>query len=187
MLTDGLQSQLRRSKNLTPIEKQDIYEDARRPVNVLFSEVKELSAMIHNMRDTESTEFKNAVERIKEIQSVLIPVVLNNAKQYVWDQLNNAGKMGVKNETGEVEVDFHALHTSEGMELFDDHVLPILEAVGKVLLIVGRGNNSEGKVAKLKPTLQKHIERHTKCRFMQHSDVEGNEGVISVEWIKFGR
>ena len=39
--------------------------------------------MIHNMRDTESTEFKNAVERIKEIQSVLIHVALNNAKQYV--------------------------------------------------------------------------------------------------------
>ena len=42
------------------------------------------------------------------------------------------------------------------------------------------GNHSDGGVAKLKPALKRHIEKHSK---MFHNHVEGNEGMIRVEWI----
>jgi DNA-nicking Smr family endonuclease len=79
----------------------------------------------------------------------------------IWEKVN-VGTMGHENEFGEVEVDFHAMHVDEAEKQFDQRVLPVLEALGSVLLIVGRGNHSEGHISKLKPALRRRIQTHRK-------------------------
>jgi len=184
MLTDRLQSSLRQSTSLTPSEKQQIYEEARSPVDKLNNEVKDLSTYLSLIRDYESDEYKSTFNQIKGIQKTLIPLAQAKAKDLIWERMNTAGSMGTENLSGEIEVDFHALHVKEAEEIFDKQVLPFLQAAKKVLLVVGRGNHSEGNVAKLKPALRRYIDRHDHRRFMKHNSVPGNDGVIRVVWKK---
>lgn len=177
MLTDSLQTILRKSQKLTPDEKQKIYEEYRNPIDELFSELDQKRTNYALMRDVESDEAKKLSARIEELQSKLIPEARKFAMDSIWERVN-IGSMGHENELGEVEVDFHALHINEAKDQFDKRVLPVLEALGSILLIVGRGNNSEGNIPKLRPALQRHIEKHPKKRFMRHETVAGNEGAI---------
>lgn len=182
MITDRLQSSLGRSKDLTPSQKQVIYEEARRPVDVLRNEACDLRSCMNNFRDLESNEYKDMKVRLEELQSKLIPVATKHAEDMVWERMNTAGAMGVENDSGEIDFDFHALHADEAKTKFDEVVLPVLQALGRVNLVVGRGNHSEGGVAKLKPALRRYIDTHPKKRQMYHSLVEGNDGVIRVQW-----
>lgn len=61
--------------------------------------------------------------------------------------------MGVEDDHGKIELDFHALQINEAKLQFDEMVLPILPAVGSLIIVVGRGNDSEGGVARLKPAV----------------------------------
>ena len=182
MLTDSLQASLRKDKLLSPEEKQAIYEECRRPIDILLSEIDQKRNEYNSLRDLESEEAKTIAARIEEIQKVLIPKAREKAMNAIWEKVN-IGKMGHENEFGEVEVDFHALHVDEAKKQFDQIVLPVLEALGSVLLIVGRGNHSEGHISKLKPALRRHIQNHRKKRSMCHEQVEGNDGAIRVKWI----
>jgi len=101
--------------------------------------------------------------------------------------MNNVGSFGAENVLGEIEVDFHALHVNEAKDLFDESVVPVLQAVGAITIVVGRGHHSEGGVAKLKPALKKHIDKHPQSRHLRYKEIEGNEGAILVEWKKARR
>lgn len=182
MLTDSLQATLRKDKLLSPEEKQTIYEECRRPIDILLSEIDQKRNEYNSLRDWESEEAKTLAARIEEIQEVHIPKARETAMNAIWEKVN-IGKMGHENEFGEVEVDFHALHVDEAKKQFDQRVLPVLEALGSVLLIVGRGNHSEGHISKLKSALRRHIQNHRKKKSMCHEQVEGNDGAIRVKWI----
>lgn len=182
LLIDNLQSDLRRAADLTPEEKQTIYEEARRPVDALFQERQQLRDQLQALRDHESNEYMEISRRVDELEQNLIPSARQNASEYIWSQMNLAGNMGRENKAGVIEVDFHALHVEEAKAKFDETVLPILPVVGKVMLIVGRGNRSEGGVARLKPAIQNHINQHPLHRRMRYKEVAGNDGAIQVLW-----
>jgi hypothetical protein len=110
MLTDGLQASLRRSELLTPAEKQEIYEEVRRPVDALREECSHLTARLDSIRDQESNEYVEIERRIRELRSKLIPAARESAREHIFERINNSGSMGMENELGEIEVDFHALH-----------------------------------------------------------------------------
>ena len=182
MLTDSFQATLRKDKHLSPEEKQTIYEECRRPIDILFSEIDQKRIEYNSLRDWESEDAKTLATRIEEIEQVLIPKAREKAMNVIWEKVN-VGTMGHENEFGEVEVDFHAMHVDEAEKQFDQRVLPVLEALGSVLLIVGRGNHSEGHISKLKPALRRHIQTHRKKKSLCHEEVEGNDGAIRVKWI----
>mmetsp|Transcript_320 Transcript_320/g.723 ORF Transcript_320/g.723 Transcript_320/m.723 type:complete len:1098 (-) Transcript_320:219-3512(-) len=181
MLTDGLQASLRSSKDLTPHQKQKIYEEARKAVDELRDEAHKLHWKMDAARDLESKEYKRMKKRLGHLQNKLIPFATKNAVEYIWEQMNSAGKMGVEDACGEIEIDFHALHVHEAIERFKEQVLPILPAVSSVLLVVGRGSHSDGGMAKLKPALKRHIDNGNSK--MRYSNVEGNAGMMRVRWI----
>lgn len=181
MLTDGLQASLRSSSDLDPSQKQKIYETARKPVDELWMEAQRIRSRMDRVYDFESKNYQTMKRRLVELQNSLIPTATKTAADYIWEKMNSAGSMGVQDiDTGEIEIDFHALHVSEAKDRFKDRVLPILPAVESILLVVGRGNHSEGGIAKLKPALKKLVADHSKTRY---SSVEGNEGVIRVRWV----
>ena len=119
---------------------------------------------------------------MQNLQEVQIPRAREKATIKIWEKMNSAGTMGGENEHGEVEMDFHALHVNEARDQFDLRVLPILKAVKTVVLVVGRGAHSRGNQSKLKPALQKHIDKHEKRANLKYSGVEGNPGAIRVHW-----
>jgi len=182
MLTDNLQKSIRRLKGLTPLEKKKIYEDARRPVDELWKEASKLRSRMVSTRDLESEEYANMKDHLKEIQTDLIPTARKVAMNSIWKRMNTVGMMGTENDQGEIEVDFHALHVDEAKTQFDKRLLPILQATQSVLLIVGRGNNSEGGVAKLKPSLKRYIENHIKKSNLVCTEVQGNDGALRIRW-----
>ena len=57
-----------------------------------------------------------------------------------------------------------------------------MRAVGSVTIVVGRGRHSEGGVARLRPALRSHIDRHAMRQHMRCCVVEGNDGALRVEW-----
>ncbi len=181
MLTDGLQASLRSSSDLDPSQKKKIYETARKPVDELWMEAQRIRSRMDRVYDFESKSYQSMKRRLLELQNSLIPKATKTAADYIWEKMNSAGNMGVQDiDTGEIEIDFHALHVNEARDRFKERVLPILPAVESILLVVGRGNHSEGGIAKLKPALKKLVEDHSKTRY---SRVEGNEGVIRVQWV----
>ena len=166
-----------------PVEKQKIYEEARKPLDDLFSLFDELQARLGALRDLESEEATSIGQQLQDLQEVQIPQAREKATKDIWAKMNSAGTMGGENEQGEVEVDFHALHVNEARKQFDLRVIPILKAVKTVVLVVGRGSHSEGNKSKLKPALQKHIDTHDQKAHLQYSGVHGNPGAIRVHWM----
>ncbi len=137
MLTDGLQASLRSSKNLSPAKKQEIYETARAPVDSLWIEARKLRLEMDFARDVESKTYRQWKKGLIKLQTILIPAATKTAVDFIWEKLNSAGSMGIESSSGEIEIDFHALHVGEAKERFHERVLPILPAVESILLVVG--------------------------------------------------
>jgi hypothetical protein len=184
MLVDNLQSALDRVEDLSPEEKSQIYTEARRPVDALLQQLRNEQAHIEQLRDQESDEYKDLARRVDELQRYQIPAAHKNARDEIFNSINSAGGMGRESESGVLHIDFHALHVDEAKTKFDEDVMPVLPVVKTVLLIVGRGRNSDGGVAKLKPSIQSHIEQHPQHRKMRWAAVKGNAGALHVIWKK---
>jgi len=138
MLTDGLQASLRVSSDLSPSQKQEIYETARKPVDELWAEAKKLRSQMDHAYDLESENYQSMKKRLDELQNILIPAATKNAVNFIWQKMNSAGSMGIQDvNSGEIEIDFHALHVNEAIEVFNEQVIPILPAVVSILLVVG--------------------------------------------------
>jgi hypothetical protein len=117
---------------------------------------------------------------MKEVKEKLIPAERQKALNYIWEKINSAGPMGMENESGDIEIDFHALHIDEAKKQFDDRIMPLLTAKCKVLLVVGRGKHSARGVAKLKPALLQYIDH--RYPHLTYAIVNGNHGMIRVQW-----
>jgi hypothetical protein len=169
------------NKALTAKEKQRIYKEARRPVDVLFNEYRQLQNRLKRDDNIRGDESRTTIlHRMKEVKEQLIPAERLKATNYIWEKINSAGPMGMENESGDIEIDFHALHIDEAMKKFNDQILPLLRAKCKVLLVVGRGNHSKGGVAKLKPALLQFIDH--RYPHLTYQIVNGNAGMIRVQW-----
>ena len=99
-------------------------------------------------------------------------------REDVYRNMNNVGTMGAKQECGVIQVDYHVQHISGMRTKFKDHVVPIIPAAGKVMVITGRGNHRVGKESKLKKALFKLIDE---CENLS-ANVKGNDGAILVLW-----
>jgi hypothetical protein len=51
--------------------------------------------------------------------------------------MNNIGTMGAEQECGMIQVDYHGQQISGMRNKFKDHAVPIIPALGKVMVITG--------------------------------------------------
>lgn len=91
--------------------------------------------------------------------------------------MNNVGTMEAEQEHGMIRVDYHGQHVSGMRKKFKDHVIPIIPAVRKKMVI--KGHSSVGKESKLKKALGKVIGEYEN---LHCQGVKGNDGAIIVLW-----
>lgn len=137
-------------------EKQRIYEDARRPVKALETDLVKARSELRKVRADESNEaWCKLRANVSNLEQQLKAARLN-AAQEIFAQMNADGLgMGEEGaESGECVLDFHGLHAKEteslAVELFDC----VLPALRSLVIITGRGAHSAGGRTVLRPTIE---------------------------------
>jgi hypothetical protein len=182
MLVDNMQANLWRDKSLTYEQKNEIYEQARRPVQLLYKELCDAQVELRQIRDYESEEWISCHNNVGRIRKKL-SAARRNASIDIFNLVNSAGGMGKESESGGLlYLDFHGLHVEEAINKFDSDIKPILPVVHKVAIITGRGIHSSGGVSVLKTALMEHVDKDENRRKMKWESVQGNDGAIVVIW-----
>jgi hypothetical protein len=176
-LLDGRVSGLffRREGDLTHKQKDDIYRKARLPVEKLEEKLK---LLLQEQSLADSKSLGKICCNIQQVRKAL-GEARGRAREDIYSNMNNVGTMGAEQECGMVQVDYHGQHVSGMRQKFKDHIVPIIPAVGKVMVITGRGSHSVGKESKLKKALFKMIGEYEHLYWQR---VEGNDGAILVLW-----
>ena len=165
----------RSEDDLTHKQKEDIYRRARIPVVKLEEKLKQL------LSDQSSANSKALVTICCNVRQVRkeLGEARERAREDIYSHINTVGTMGAEQESGMIQVDYHGQHVNGLRKKFKDHIIPIIPAVGKVMVITGRGSHSVGKEGKLKKALVKLIEEYKNLSWQR---VERNEGAIIVLW-----
>jgi hypothetical protein len=176
-LLDGRVSGLffRSEGDLTHAQKEDIYRRARLPVEKLEDKLKQLLA---DQSLADSKALVSICCNVRQVRKELC-VAREMAREVIYSNMNTVGAMGAEQESGMIQVDYHGQHVNGMRKKFKDHIIPIIPAVGKVMIITGRGSHSVGKESKLKKALFKLIGEYKNLSWQK---VEGNEGAILVLW-----
>lgn len=181
-LLDGQISGLffRSEGELSHEEKCTIYNQARAPVKKLE---QELGILLEEQRRAYDIEDLDKIcHKLRKLRTDLFAARMN-ARDEIYRKVNTIGGMGAEQE-GEngslIKVDYHGLHVNEMRQKFRDHVMPILPAVKKVMIIVGRGSHSTGKESKLRKALFKFIAQYESKIYWQK--VDKNPGALYVLW-----
>ena len=166
-------------KDLNPKEKNQYYEQARRPVEVLEQEYLELRQELFddNNIDNDSKEWKLKYKQLKLILEKL-EMARQNAASDIFERLNSRGNMGIliDDDENEIQIDLHGLHINEAKWIIDDRILPILPVFIKLILITGHGLHSESGDSVLKKAVKAHlIERNIKVE-----QVSKNNGALRI-------
>ena len=176
-LLDGRVSGLffRSEGDLTHAQKEEIYRRARLPVEKLEEKLKQLLA------DQSLANSKALVTICCDVRRVRKELMeaREKAREDVYSNMNTVGTMGAEQESGMIQVDYHGQHVYGMRRKFKDHIIPIIPAVGKIMVITGRGSHSVGKESKLKKALLKLIGEYNNLSWRR---VERNEGAILVLW-----
>jgi len=157
-----------KSYALTTEQKQQIYRQARRPVEKLRRRV------LHARGEGSSPEAVAELERQLSIAS-------KDAAADIFAQMNADGlQMGeARNGTEggeEIWQDFHGLHVDEAttklMQLLDD----VLPAIGTLVIVTGRGAHSPDQSAKLRQALERTVSK--RAATVEATPLCGNPGAI---------
>jgi len=181
-LLDGEVSGLffRNTEDLTHQQKNDIYYQARLPVEKLEDKLKLLLQDQRGAADAKSLE--KLCDDLRRIRKELA-AAREKAREDIYNRMNSVGAMGAQQDGRDgsmIQVDYHGLHVNEMRMKFKEHVLPILPVVRKIMIITGRGTHSAGKEGKLKKALFKLIGQYESDIYWQR--VDQNPGALYVLW-----
>ena len=185
MLDDQLSGLFFRTESdWTREQKQEIYREARRKVEMLLDKLKVLE---NEERKTYETSRLAKLEKdIVKFRSEL-KTARRNARDEIYERLNSVGTMGAQRSmdgSDMIQIDFHGLHVDEMHRKFDEQVKPILTVVKKVRVVTGRGAHSSGGESKLKKALVKWIEK--KETDIRWENIASNPGALDVVWVPKG-
>ena len=128
---------------LTYEQRDERFKEANRPVARLTEELERA----RRARRTDAARIERLKRDLKAAQK--------NASDAVFAQVNAAEGMGVIDDNGNLQCDFHGVRAPEAKRIFDEIVLPKL-SLYNVKIITGRGVHSEDGRAVLKPLLREH-------------------------------
>ena len=169
--------------DLCHIKKQEHFEDARRPEQMLQRELSNLYDQLRSVADRHSEEYRVCRQQIEETEAQL-HAARRNAAEDIYNRNNSAERMGRVGADGRLTVDYHGLYKRDAIAAYEEMVLPILPAQTRVAIITGKGRHSDGKSA-LRDGLMEHIrqsaqyrERKIQCRVDPK-----NGGILLVDWL----
>ena len=148
--------------DLTPSEKQKIYQEARRPVVLLENSLR--------VARTESY----APEQIADLERRLA-TAKDDAAADIFAQLNAQGLNMGDGGRNEFWQDFHGLHVDEAKAKLTDLVEQVLPAIGTIVIITGRGIHSPNGNAKIKKAVKEFVGNRAS---LEIKPVEDNPGAL---------
>lgn len=138
------------SRDFSHSTKQEIYDQARKPILALEQEFREIQERLDFIFDHNSVEWKEAMtERGKIIKQ--LDKARKNASSDIFERMNSSGNLGVlidadqesdSSAMGHFKVDFHGLHPSEAIKKIDEIILPVLHVMEYVEIVTGKGKHS---------------------------------------------
>ena len=163
------------NEQLNTDEKQKIYETARITVNKFRSELLEIRESLFNM-DTESDEGKAKIRELQDVKQKL-GIAMQNAARDIYEQVNSKENVVyVINGKDILGVDLHGLRVEDFKGIVDEHILPVLDVVGQIVVITGRGLHSQSGVSVLKGAVKDYFNSlGIRCE-----DVARNDGAFFV-------
>jgi hypothetical protein len=131
----GLASSQNDLQELSPIDKQNIYQTSRAPLYALMEELKPLEGRLSMIRwGTESKEHKNLSKRVKRLQEKIKSTRIDVTND-VYERINNSGGvMGIVGESGVMSIDLHALHVEEAKSVLAEYARFLLNPLGTYFL-----------------------------------------------------
>ena len=115
-------------------QRQEIYREARAPVNVIFAELDEPSVEGSSSLSG-SEDSRGRKEKLSRLRHAM-----RDAVQHLFATMNRGPAMGTDMD-GVVQVDFHGLHVGEVRSLFIELVAPVVPVM-PVRIITGKGKHS---------------------------------------------
>jgi len=160
-------------------EKQNIYEEARRPVKLLETQVREARSMLKALRSDElSQEWRDQCANVADLESRLKVARLNAARD-IFAQVNADG-LGMGEDggvLGDVTLDLHGLHVKEAERLMTELLDCVLPATRSIVIITGRGAHNAKGVSVLRPAIEKLVALREAASL---EPVAGNPGAIRI-------
>ena len=152
--------------DLSHKEKNQIYHQARAPVEKLQQKLNQLLEEKRNTMETQKT--MNICNEMIKVRSML-SAARQKSREDIYTRMNSVGAMGAQqdNNGGLIQIDFHGLHVNEMRIKFKEQIIPILPVVKKVMVITGQGLHSAGNEGKLKKALFKLIAKHQESMYWQ--------------------
>jgi len=170
--------------DLCHIKKQEHFEDARRPEQMLQRELSNLYDQLRSVADRHSEEYRVCRQQIEETEAQL-HAARRNAAEDIYNRNNSAERMGRVGADGRLTVDYHGLYKRDAIAAYEEMVLPILPAQTRVAIITGKGRHSKDGKSALRDGLMEHIrqsaqyrERKIQCRVDPK-----NGGILLVDWL----
>jgi DNA-nicking Smr family endonuclease len=151
-------------------DKQAFYEQARAPVELLRTELRKMAEELQSI-DTES-EDGIRLEKNYRLKQEQWNVAMKNAARDIYERVNSKAE----GSCSEKCVDLHGLHVDEAKEVVTEYVMPVLKAVGKIMIVTGRGLHSRNLTSQLKIQIREYfVSLKVRCE-----DMPGNEGAFYI-------
>ena len=168
----------RNNGDLTPEAKQEIFNEARLPVEAIESEYNDMKSMLESL--PRGKLYNDTAEKVASLEKKLATAKENAGKE-VYYKINHADGMGRANSQGAFVVDFHGLTAAEAKEKTAELVAAFLPVCRTIFIITGRGNHS-AKGPVVKSVVQRLLARGYSDEAECHP-VEGNPGALRVSYI----
>jgi hypothetical protein len=163
---------------LSSDDKERIYQEANRPVKLLYAELRQVSAQLARSFDMETPVFRDLATRESALRQQLTQARLN-ARADIFQQMNRSDDTNHTSSGGDFKLDFHALTVADAIALFESDITPVLPVLKSIILITGRGLHSPQGQSVLRQALCDHIEAQDNIIW---DNVRRNSGAIRVRW-----
>ena len=95
---------------------------------------EKLKYLLHEQSLADSKSLGMICSNLQQVRKQLAQEM---AWEEIYNNMNTVGSMGAEQECGTVQVDYHGLYVNELRQKFKDHIIPIIPAVGKAMVIMG--------------------------------------------------
>jgi len=150
------------ASDLTPSQKQKIYQEARRPVILL-----ENSLRVAHKEGYDPEQISDLERRLDAAK--------DNAAADIFAQLNAQGLNMGDGGRNEFWQDFHGLHVDEAKAKLTDLIEQVLPAIRTIVIITGRGIHSPNGNAKIQKAVRQLVASRES---LEITPVEGNPGAL---------
>ena len=171
--------QIKEEVDLSFVEKQEIYKQARQPIDIMYIELKVLKLSLEELLEFGTYEWKKR-EKLVQNQLDRIQEASKNAAFDIYERMNSIGLMGIKS-SGVLKIDFHGLHVKEAIEKINEIILPVISELKVILIVTGHGKHSNSGDSLLQNGIIKFFQQTPEigCNILKE-----NSGVLEIKYFE---